>query len=447
MRRSGEFAVARREGGGSGQTRKFAEFATFALRQGLLSGLDRRRGLAVVGLFVGRLEDVLAELHLFFRLRQRAVASVQCGDGCRRTGHDTPQQHKRGPVADALLAFVQRLAGTHEFGAKLVGLLKQISVGVGQAVMLVGQDAFGETTLGFPNLHDVLAGALHEMPGEFDTLRFGQRGDFVAGKFRPEQREQRTERFGNAAVRRGREQNETARRRGREVFQEFVALVLVAVEAGGGRRAVRLVHDHEVGAMLDEIVALQFALQEVNADNLERVVAKDAARTGGDAPFKLADRAGTDDDGVEVEFLVEFLLPLLAQIGRAQDAEAFDFSAIQQLAHDEQPLDGFADANIVGDEHPNRGGAQGHERRHKLIDARANGYAAQRAEQRRAFAQREPRHLSEQVRARDVGRVGWCRRREFGRSNAFFLERVANQIRKPFVDGNDLVTRAGQRPE
>ena len=52
------------------------------------------------------------------------------------------------------------------------------------------------------------------------------------------------------------------------------------------------------------------------------VVAEYAATACGDTPFKLADRAGTDDYGVEIEFLVEFFLPLLAQIGRAQDAEA-----------------------------------------------------------------------------------------------------------------------------
>ena len=255
---------------------------------------------------------------------------------------------------------------------------------------------------GFPIFFDVLARALDEVPGEFDALRLGERGDFVAGKFGSEQREQRTERFGNAAVRRGREKNHVASGRGREVFQEFVALVLIAGDTGGGCRAVRLVHDHEVRAVLDEIVALPVALHEINADNLERVVAKDAARTGGDAPFKLADCAGTDDYGVEVEFLVEFLLPLLTKIGRTQDAEVFNFSAIQHFAHDEQPLDGFADANIVGDEHSDGVEAQGHEQRDKLVCARTDGHATQRTERRRTFAQREPRRLPEQMRACDV---------------------------------------------
>src|ERR1019366_2134238 len=101
---------------------------------------------------------------------------------------------------------------------------------------------------------------------------------------------------------------------------------------------------------------------------------KDAARAGGDATFKLADCAGTDDDGVEVEFLVEFLLPLLAKIGRTQDAEVFNFSAIQHFAHDEQPFDGLANANVIGDEHSDGVEAQSHEQRHKLVGARANGH-------------------------------------------------------------------------
>jgi hypothetical protein len=226
-----------------------------------------------------------------------------------------------------------------------------------------------------------------------------------------------------------------------------VALVLVAGAAGGGRRAVRLVHDDKVGAMLDEIVALPVALHKINADDLDRIVAEDAARTGRDAPFKLADCAGTDDDGVEVEFLAEFLLPLLAQIGRAENAEVFEFTTIQQLADDEQSLDGFADANVIGDEHPNRVEPQGHEQRDKLVGARADGHAAQRTERRRAFAQREPCRLPEQVRARDVGQVAGFGRREFCRIDALFGKQAANQIGQPLVDGDDFIGRAGQRPE
>jgi hypothetical protein len=51
------------------------------------------------------------------------------------------------------------------------------------------------------------------------------------------------------------------------------------------------------------------------------------------------------------------------------------------------------------------------------------------------------------MRARDIGQVSGCWRGEFCRIDALFGERVANQIGKAFVDRNDLIGRAGQRPE
>src|SRR5437773_4378007 len=122
---------------------------------------------------------------------------------------------------------------------------------------------------------------------------------------------------------------------------------------------MRLVHDQEVWTVLDEIVALPVALHKVNADNLERVVAVNAAAPLRYSPLKLVHRAGADDHRVEAELFAEFLLPLLAKVGRAEDAKAFDLAAIQQLTRDEQSLNRFANANVVGDEHPDHVEPQG----------------------------------------------------------------------------------------
>ena len=70
-----------------------------------------------------------------------------------------------------------------------------------------------------------------------------------------------------------------------------------------------------------------------------------------------------------------------------------------------------------------------------------------RAERGRAFPQRKPRRLPEQMRAGDVGQVAVVRRREFCRTNALFGERIADQIGESLVDGDDFVGRAGQGPQ
>ncbi|MGO8696799.1 MAG: hypothetical protein ACLQVY_03650 [Limisphaerales bacterium] len=107
-----------------------------------------------------------------------------------RAGHDTTQERKRGPIADALVAFVERLAGANKACAKLVGVLKQFSVVVGKVVMLVRRHTLWKTVLSFPILFDVFARALDKMAGQFNALRLRKRGHFIAGKFGAEQCEQ-----------------------------------------------------------------------------------------------------------------------------------------------------------------------------------------------------------------------------------------------------------------
>src|SRR5437879_9509250 len=96
-------------------------------------------------------------------------------------------------------------------------------------------------------------------------------------------------------MRRSSEKNKVASGRGREVLQEFVPLLLVAGDAGGGCGAVGLVHDDEVGAVLEEVGAFPVAFDEVNADDLNGVITKDASRPCRNSSLKLANGAGTDD--------------------------------------------------------------------------------------------------------------------------------------------------------
>ena len=95
------------------------------------------------------------------------------------------------------------------------------------------------------------------------------------------------------------------------------------------------------------------ALHEVDAGDLDGVVPVDAFG-GGLASLQLTDRARSDDDGFQVSLLLQLLAPLIAEIGRAEHADAADFSAVEKLAGDEQGLDGLTDPDIVGDEKPDR---------------------------------------------------------------------------------------------
>jgi len=67
---TGDFGVGARVRDGTGKAGKVAEPAAVSFRQGSFSRLNRWRGLAVISLFVGGLEDVVCELNFIFGLRR-----------------------------------------------------------------------------------------------------------------------------------------------------------------------------------------------------------------------------------------------------------------------------------------------------------------------------------------------------------------------------------------
>ena len=163
----------------------------------------------------------------------------------------------------------------------------------------------------------------------------------------------------------------------------------------------------------------------------------------GNSAFELVDGAGTDDDGVEAEFLGQLLLPLFAEVWWAEHAESFDLTAIGHFTGDEQGFDGFADPDIVGDQHPYGVEPQGHEQGDELVGAWANGDAPERAERGGSFAECETRRLPEQVCPSKVRDIVWGRWGELGGADAFFWKRVTEEIGEAFVDRNHFVGGAG----
>ena len=94
--------------------------------------------------------------------------------------------------------------------------------------------------------------------------------------------------------------------------------------------------------------------------------------------------------GVDVELVAHLGLPLLGEVRRAEDGEPLDLAPVEQLAGDEQRLDRLADADVVGDQQPDRVQLQRHQQRHELVRARLDGDAAEGAERPGARAEAEP---------------------------------------------------------
>src|SRR6185312_4222839 len=98
---------------------------------------------------------------------------------------------------------------------------------------------------------------------------------------------------------------------GSDATDKMIALLLASRGAGRPGTGVSLVNDHQLGTLLDENVAAQVRLDEVNTNDLIGVIVVDA---GVAVNLSVQPRlgAGADDDRFHVKLGADFSLPLLA---------------------------------------------------------------------------------------------------------------------------------------
>ena len=99
-----------------------------------------------------------------------------------------------------------------------------------------------------------------------------------------------------------------------------------------------------------------------------------------------------------METLVEFTHPLFDQMRRAQHSHALDFAAVIQLSGDQRGLDGFADADVIGNQQPHRVQPQRHQQWHELVGARLDRNVAEAAERAGTATQRHAQGVGEEDR-------------------------------------------------
>ncbi len=78
-----------------------------------------------------------------------------------------------------------------------------------------------------------------------------------------------------------------------------------------------------------------------------------------------------------MELVLALGLPLLGQVRRAENREPADLAPVKQFPGHEQALDRLADADVVGNQQPDRVHLQGHQERHELIGAWLHGDLAE----------------------------------------------------------------------
>src|SRR5438105_2482502 len=109
-------------------------------------------------------------------------------------------------------------------------------------------------------------------------------------------------------------------------------LLLTRTDATRLSSRMCFIHNYEVGAIRKESSAAGIALHKVDADDQVFVVSVHAQVSARKVAFEPRQRAGTDNFGVNVELGFQFLLPLVTQMGRANDAKSLSIATIKQLA-------------------------------------------------------------------------------------------------------------------
>ena len=171
-----------------------------------------------------------------------------------------------------------------------------------------------------------------------------------------------------------------------------------------GHAGVRLVDDQQVRAAVPELLAQPGALDEVGGHHDVPVPVEQRLALQQPA-FQPADRAGQHQLGVDAELGGQLPLPLLGQRRAAQHGQPGRVALLQQLGGDQAGLDGLADADVVGDQQPDRVLPQRHQQRDELVGARLDGEPGQRAERPGAGAEADPQRGAQQPGARRGARV------------------------------------------
>ena len=162
-------------------------------------------------------------------------------------------------------------------------------------------------------------------------------------------------------------------------------------------RSMRLVNHHHLGAGAQEVVEPAIALDEVEAEDGEGIGVEDAhgVRQVALEPRRARCRDGRRSQG---ELGLQLGTPLIDQVRRAEDREALDLAAVDELAQDQAGLDRLADADVIGDQQPRGFLAERHHQRGELVGARLEVDPAGTSERAGAAAQGKPEGIAQEER-------------------------------------------------
>src|SRR5688572_25435921 len=130
------------------------------------------------------------------------------------------------------------------------------------------------------------------------------------------QTEKRTESLLIATMRRGRDQDQVARRICSDPTQQLKALLASLAHTPSQSATVGFIHDYEFRTSTSKVLCVACRFDEIGRDHGKTVTIKyrDAQRQ---VSLKPLDSAGQHELSIDMKFLGELLLPLFGKVRRA----------------------------------------------------------------------------------------------------------------------------------
>src|SRR5690349_3200087 len=113
----------------------------------------------------------------------------------------------------------------------------------------------------------------------------------------------------------------------RDPAQKIMTLLLPSTCSARTSARVGFINNHEFRALTDENIT-SFSFDVINAQHLKRKMLEDASVTM-NFPVETCLRVGADYDGFNADFCANFLLPLVAKMGKTQDGKSTNDSAFK----------------------------------------------------------------------------------------------------------------------
>ena len=334
------------------------------------AGMAEQLAFQFVGLLVGQVVQGMQQLFILQRGRHwqsvgAGVVGVQAGlqalpaplqrvIECRRRGGQSPLQNRQGETDGAAPPAMLDLLGAVKLPAHIVGhALVKLAFGIGELIVDGVGAALGEERVAIEFEQAFFGHAAHEVADVVGRrVGVGGTGEAVF----VQQLHEQLEIVGFAIVRRGRHQQQVAGDAAEQPAQ-LIAFGFVGALAGVGcRHFVRFIADDQVPARFAQLrQQIGAAADLVQADN--------QALSFGEGLVAAGDQVAVEDGEIELEFVAQFVLPLLAEAAGRADQAAFDIAAQAHLADEQAGHDGFASAGVVRQQV-----AQGLARQHVLVD-------------------------------------------------------------------------------